>query len=186
MPKLFSQKHVIVSSTKPLIICITGPESSGKSTLAQAFSNHSSATVITEYAREYLSKLSRPYESKDLLEIAEQQHKLITSAQTPIVISDTGVEVVKIWHEEKFGPSAHLDQLFLEQQKLVAKYWLCKPDMPWQPDPLRENPTDRMRLFLLYKKLLEQHRLPFTVMSGSHPERMTQAKDILKHKKTLD
>ena len=34
-------------------------------------------------------------------------------------------------------------------------YLLCKPDIPWESDPLRENPNDRIKLFDIYKMELD-------------------------------
>ena len=44
---------------------------------------------------------------------------------------------------------------------------LCKPDLPWEPDPLRENPDDRERLFERYEELLDQLGKPYAVISGA-------------------
>ena len=57
----------------------------------------------------------------------------------------------------------------LKEQK-IDHYFLCKPDIPWEPDPLRENPEDRERLFKLYERgLLEIGA--YNVLSGNIEER---------------
>ncbi|MFP6606898.1 MAG: ATPase, partial [Myxococcota bacterium] len=46
------------------------------------------------------------------------------------------------------------------------EYLLAKPDLPWQPDPLRESPTDRDRLFGVYQTTLDAYGYPFTEIEG--------------------
>jgi nicotinamide riboside kinase len=65
--------------SKPYIITIVGPESSGKTTLARQLSQILKVPWVPEYAREYLSGLGRPYEEQDLSVIAEGQLKAISS-----------------------------------------------------------------------------------------------------------
>ena len=54
-------------------IVITGPESSGKTTLLNKINNKWNFTIIPEYARIYIDKLNRPYNYDDILEIAKGQ-----------------------------------------------------------------------------------------------------------------
>ena len=54
-------------------IVITGPESSGKTTLLNEINNKWNFTIIPEYARIYIDKLNRPYNYDDILEIAKGQ-----------------------------------------------------------------------------------------------------------------
>ena len=57
-------------------IIITGPESSGKSTISKELSNYFNFPLIEEYARTYLKKIERGYEIHDLVKIAKTQYKL--------------------------------------------------------------------------------------------------------------
>jgi nicotinamide riboside kinase len=162
------------------LIIITGPECSGKSSLTKDLSERLSAPAVYEYAREYLENIRRPYRADDLYEIAREQIKRIQSAlaeHPTLVISDTGPEVIEIWHREKFGePKPEL----LKLKKLLRPkhYLLCKPDLEWQPDPQRENPYDRDRLFELYRNLLEKDACSYTIISGE--KRVEQALQVLK------
>ena len=54
-------------------------------------------------------------------------------------------------------------------------YLLCNTDLPWEYDPLRENPDDRERLLELYKKELEDRGFPFAIISGTSKERLENA-----------
>ena len=159
-------------------IAITGPESSGKTTLANSLNNHyNNSTITPEFARIYLNKLNRKYNYSDLSKIAQRQKKneLITCKKnTRIVISDTCLQVIKIWSQEKFKKC---DPWILNYKENYTHYFLCKPDFPWKPDPLRENPLDRDRLFNLYLKDLQGK--PFTIVSGGKKSRLSIAKKII-------
>ena len=56
-----------------LKIIVTGPESSGKTTLCKAISEHYNLPFTKEFAREYLTDLGKNYLQEDLLEIATGQ-----------------------------------------------------------------------------------------------------------------
>ncbi len=158
-------------------IVITGPESTGKSTLAKQLADHFNAPLIKEFARVYLTNLSRKYRQSDLLEIAKGQLKLEKEAiiqNAELIICDTSIEVIKIWSEVKYG-TCNQSILNIYSKNLPDLYLLMTPDLPWQPDPLRENPNDRDILFKLYKNELISSKTPFLEISGSGNERIKMA-----------
>lgn len=156
-------------------IAVTGPESSGKTTLSQQLAHVLNAPWIPEYARDYLNELKRPYVLADLVEIAHGQLKHWQQfAHTDTLICDTDMLVLKVWSEFKFG---RLDAYISEQleQQEFDLYLLCKPDLPWEEDPLREHPEQRAELFAIYLIELKQRNLPFVVIEGRNEERLQQA-----------
>jgi nicotinamide riboside kinase len=54
-------------------ILILGPESTGKSTLAEDLAKHFREPWVPEFAREYLEKIDRPYRFEDLAEMGKGQ-----------------------------------------------------------------------------------------------------------------
>ncbi|MEY4642042.1 MAG: hypothetical protein RLZZ227_2036 [Pseudomonadota bacterium] len=160
----------------------TGPEASGKTTLASQMSAALNAPLITEVARDYLTTLyaQRPgyrYVESDLLNIARLQLQLEQQAlqSSPAqLVCDTDLLVIVIWSEVVFGSCAPpLMQLFEDSLDKKRHYLLCDyRDVPWEPDPLRENPHDRDRLFEHYLNRLHILGAPFSVVSGSRGERL--------------
>ncbi|MFK8006949.1 MAG: AAA family ATPase [Saprospiraceae bacterium] len=57
-------------------IILTGPESTGKSTLARQLAQVYNTVWVPEFARTYLEGLNRPYRGDDLLKIAKGQRDL--------------------------------------------------------------------------------------------------------------
>ncbi len=151
-------------------ICITGPESTGKSTLSAHLARKYKTTYVEEYARTYL-KNNTKYKYDDLLAIALGQHQLLTCAKEAnrLIISDTDLLTIIIWSKVVFG-KVDIEIHRLWREHLPQKYLLCKPDIPWEYDPLRENPNDRERLFEIYLKFVLDSGVDFDVITGSRSE----------------
>ncbi|MGB3587118.1 MAG: ATP-binding protein, partial [Tunicatimonas sp.] len=155
-------------------IITTGPESSGKSTLAQALAGYYQVVWVPEYARDYLNKLNRPYQEEDLLKIAKGQIKREDEAakgKPDLLICDTSLMVIKIWSEYRYR-RCHPWILKQIERRPLDLYLLCTPDIPWEPDPQRENPTNRDELFLLYQQALADE--PAVTIQGNYQQRLTQ------------
>lgn len=158
-------------------IAITGPESSGKTTLAKALAAYFGVPWVGEFARGYLDGSGRPYVEEDLLHMAEGQlraEQRVAAQRPDVLVCDTDLLVIRIWSQEKFG---RVDPR-LEAMVREATYHrtlLCKPDLPWEPDPLRENPHDRDRLFGIYQQELEAFGRHYSVIEGDRKERLHRA-----------
>ena len=156
-------------------VVVTGPESSGKTTLAQALASRYQAPWVPEYARTYLEQIKRAYREEDLLHIAQgqvEQEDQIARGEPLLLICDTSLLVIKIWSDYRY----HRCHPWIEQQlthRSVDHYLLCYPDIPWQPDPQRENPHDRNELFMLYQQNLSIK--PHTIITGSATARLETA-----------
>ncbi len=164
-----------------MIVC-TGPESSGKSTLAEQLALALGGVLVPEAARQVLPGLGNRYLPSDVYHIAEQQMRAeqaaLNSGNSPI-ICDTDLQVICIWWQERFGPiPAPLVSAYAAQAPRV--YLLCYPDLPWEPDPLRENPLDRERLFDLYEKDATARHLTYHIVRGQGDARLAGALDALK------
>ena len=152
-----------------LKIIVTGTESSGKTTLCKALSKHYNLPFTKEFAREYLTDLGKNYLQEDLLEIAKGQlenEQLITNNQQ-ISLHDTDLITLKIWSDYKYGNCNNWILEQIEKQKVENRFYLlCKPDLKWDYDPLRENPNDRDDLFAIYKKDLERLGHNYFIVEG--------------------
>lgn len=161
-------------------ILITGPESSGKSFLAKELSKHLNGVLVTEYVRQYLDGKTN-YNQKDLDCIAKGQFEAEQSGMikgTDYLVCDTGIEVVKIWSSEKYGNVSSLVS-DLYQKSEYDLVLLCKPNIPWVPDELRENPLDRDRLFKLYKEEMRIKYPKVALIDADFGKRLPQALQLL-------
>ena len=158
-----------------LKIIVTGPESSGKTTLCKALSKHFNLPFSKEYAREYLDALNRDYNQEDLLKIAKRQLK----SEQKMQLLDTDLITIKIWSKYKYGSCDKwiLDEI--EKQKSETRFYLlCKPDIPWESDLQRENPNDREDLFEIYKKEIESLGHDYFIVEGEN--RIEKSNQLIK------
>jgi len=159
-------------------IAITGPESSGKTTIASSLAKRLKCAYIPEFARHFLEKLNRSYTFHDLDIIAKGQIELWEKSKTECFISDTELLVIYIWSIYKYGEVSDFMEKALDEQFLKEKfqiYFVCSPNIPWEDDPLRENPNERQLLLELYIKELQKRNINFILLEGSPKERMTKA-----------
>jgi len=171
-------------STK--IIVITGPESSGKTTLASQLSDYWKMPLVSEVARDYLQE-KESYRQHDLLEIAKQQHnqeQTLLCKSPDRIICDTDLLVIMIWSEVKYGNCdpwiVSTFETSVKQKKIPRLYYLCDFQIPWQADRLRENPDNRDELFDLYLQKLQKYDLDYSIVKGQPKTRLQQ---VLKNSK---
>lgn len=161
---------------KQIKIAFTGPESSGKTTLAKIIATNFKGDYVEEFARVYLE--SNPtYTQRDLDVIAEGQVNL-WNIETDFLVADTEMTVICIWSHYKFGNiSDKIRNLFESQQ--FDLLFLCKPDIPWEYDVLRENPVNRDELFDLYHSFLLENKQNFVVVEGNEQQRLSIVKTAI-------
>ncbi len=152
-------------------IAITGPESSGKTTLCSQLAQHFSCLKLDEFAREYLEKTTQSYTLSDVEKIAELQWKIWQKAfnekERGYIICDTEMSVPKIWVEDKFSSnSPTINKLWKKQS--FDLIFLCYPDIPWESDPLREDPNRREELFVKYLNLFNREGRKIEILKGSN------------------
>lgn len=164
-------------TSKVLRVAVTGPESTGKSELAEALAGNFNTVWVPEYSREYLGSLEQAYTYEDILAIARGQYEKEQEMQghaSRMIFCDTEFIVTKIWCDEKYG-KCHPWILEMIHDVPYDLYLLCDTDLPWKPDPLRENPHDRDRLLALFEHELRSRSLPYVLISGTGPARVNAA-----------
>ena len=156
---------------------IIGPESTGKSTLAAYLAQRYDGVFVPEYAREYMESraCACEYTYQDVENIAryqvQQLHELSHSSaesllnlyRSDVIFFDTELIITKVWFLHKYG---HCPE-FLEQALRdypMDVYLLCYPDMPWQPDPVRENPNIREYLYDWYEREIQALGIPYYII----------------------
>ena len=149
-------------------IILTGPESSGKTSLAKAISTLYDVPWVSEYARQYLTEKDGIYEYEDLLKIAKGQieaENRFAKFKPEFLICDTSLLVIIIWSAHKFKKV----DVWIESEldKLKDCHWLlCKPDFPWEYDAFRESEHEREILYNLYLRTLKQKAFNFIELGG--------------------
>jgi len=164
-------------------IVVTGPESTGKTTLTEALALKLNATWIPEYARSYVEKLQRPYHYQDLENIAkhqiQQEKKYSKNANNGILLMDTWLIVTKIWFEVVYGNSPPWVDEYLASSE-IDLFLVCSPDIPWVADQVRENGGEmRKVLFDRYCKEIEFYGFSYEIVEGFGDIRFQNALKLL-------
>lgn len=169
---------------------ITGPESTGKSTLSDSLAKHFGGKVVKEYARGYVEKLPLPYIFEDVEIIAKQQiadynitkHK---AGKHQPVFFDTFLIITKVWFEEVFNccPIWFNEAINIYTADFAL---LCAPDLPWEADGVRENPHKRQYLFDCYESELKYYNIPYGIVRGVGEERIGNAAKLVESQLKYD
>lgn len=159
--------------------------------MCDLLAKHFSTLWCPEYAREYLLNNGVAYNYDTLLEIAkgqialEEKHERLVNASCQhanqkMLFIDTDMYVIKIWSEFVFNKcqSYILHQIATRPYDL---YLLCKPDLPWQYDVLREAPRieTRNQLYTIYKEHMISQHVPWIEIYGSYEQRLQLAIDAV-------
>lgn len=180
----YSCIFVPMDHTSPQIrIAVTGPESTGKTTLAMQLADICNGQYIPEFAREYVEKLPHHYTYDDVEAIAikqVEQYQATKSSAQRLFIFDTWLIITKVWFNWVFNKTPDwLDQQIREYS--IDLFLLCLPDLPWQPDPVRENGGEnRLKLLDMYRNELRHYGFSFVEIGGVGDERLQSALRALK------
>jgi len=162
-----------------LKILITGPESTGKTTLATQLSEQLSINLLPDYSRIYLEKYGPDYAYDDILLMAKEHHALLHSVSPKEdIILDSYMLNYQIWSEYKYNTC---DSWILDQVKMMDMdyIFLLYPDIMWEPDPLRESKEEREILFDIYNQKLIQLKIGFHIIKGEKAQRIKAVNEML-------
>ena len=157
-------------------LVLTGSESTGKTTLARALAAHYHTSWVPEFARGYAEQRKGLLTAADVEPIAWGQLAAEDAAEGKggVVVLDTDLlstivyarhyyEVVPSWLETALGGSP------------PSFYLLCDIDLPWVADGVRDRGDEREKIHRLFRKALEKRDLPFELVTGTGPARLTAA-----------
>ncbi len=166
-----------------LKIAILGPESTGKTMLAEQLAAHFHTDFVPEYSREYLKDFQGKYGINDVIAIAKGQQQSIEETAKKgkeILISDTEAIVNKVWCEYVFKQTPKEIEDLVQKQDFDL-YLLCDTDLEWTFDPLRENPNleERKNIFALYLKTLNEIKANYFIISGKEDSRLAHTLEAI-------
>lgn len=167
-------------------IVLFGPESTGKTTLAQKLADYYNTLWVPEYAREYLqNKWNDEREicnMDDLLPIAKGQMKMeneLASQVYDLLICDTDLLETVVYSQAYFKGKCPEELWKYAVENTYDMYFLTYIDAPWVKDDLRDRPNDREEMFQLFKNALEDTNKPYNLISGCLDNRMKKCIEII-------
>ncbi len=152
---------------QPLLVCLYGPESVGKTTMAQQLADHYQTVYVPEVARDLIT--SNDLTSDDYARIAIAQTAAVKRAipqANRVLICDTDLITTQLYATiyEVEHPPILTD---LAAQEKFDAYFLLNPDVPWVADGLRDLGHRRAEMYVLFEKALTERGIRYVVVSGS-------------------
>ena len=171
---------------KTQLICIIGPECTGKTTLAGLLAERLECPWVPEYLRSFCDLRGRTPMVGEQRSIMEKQYQQEEAARMrasiagqPYVFCDTAPLLTAIYSQFVFGD----DGLLERARQLQARYrltLLLEPDIDWVPDGLqRDGPHVRAPVQALLESELAQVAVPVARVTGSGPARLQSALEAL-------
>lgn len=154
-------------------ICLFGPESTGKTTLAQALASHYQTRWVPEYAR-MLIESNNTLHKEDIILIAKGQCALedaIAPMANKRLFCDTDVLATMLWSKWLYQ-SCPKEVEALAYKKTYDLYLLMSPDLEWIPDQARYFPEKRQEFFDNCREMLEVNKRPYVVITGTGNDRL--------------
>ena len=154
-------------------ICLHGPESTGKSTIAPRLADHFHSICIAEFGRTYCEAFGTDLTMADLIMIAaahDAKTRAAVAAGSFPVILDTDPLMSAVWADMMFG---RRDPWFDVWGNTADLYLLFDIDLPWEADGTRMFGTlaDRQRFFDLCKAELDRRGVRWALVSGQGERR---------------
>ena len=159
-------------------VCVFGPESTGKTTLARRLAKHFSTVTVPEYARTLIEMQQGRIAAPDMLLIARGQtasEEALARNAHRLLICDTDARSTCIWSAVLFGTCSEALRALADTRRCDL-YLLLDVDVPWVADVARYLPENRRDFFNRCESELRAAGLPYLVIRGDWDQRFEQAR----------
>jgi HTH-type transcriptional regulator, transcriptional repressor of NAD biosynthesis genes len=153
-------------------ICLTGPESTGKTELARRIARELGVPWLREFAREYAEAREGILSAADVEAIAHGQIAILESAgDAPLLVLDTDLISTVVYARHYYGSCP----AWIEEEarrRRADLYLLLATDVEWKPDPARDAGGEaREELFDAFRAALDEFGTRWQIVSGAWEER---------------
>ncbi len=172
----FQYWHFIPTVVRPYFvkkICFYGPESTGKSTMAEHIARYYETEFVPEVSKEIVT--TNDFTIDDIIKIGYAQTERVlakTKTANKILICDTDVITTEIYCQHYLKT---IPPILFELEKMVTYhlYFLFVPDVPWVADGIRDLGEDEKRkeMFEIFKNELGRRSIQYILVKGNWEER---------------
>lgn len=162
-------------------VVLFGPESTGKSTLAEQLATYYETFWVPEFSRSYAKEKleeGKTLMREDVLPIAYGQIEIenrLSKLSNKLLICDTDLLETKVYSEmyyDGFCPKI-LKEFALKNT--YDLYLLTNIDIPWEADEIRDRPNQREDMFQAFQDSLIEYKKPYFQLNGTMKERFDLA-----------
>ena len=162
------------------LVVLTGPESSGKTLLAERLQRHFGGLVVGEYVRHFIEQQGRDTCLADIPAIARGQLEWEDAARARephLLILDTHLLSNILWSHTLFGDCPDWLEPTLLQRHYDLHLLLSPEGVEWQADGQRCQPelAERLRFHRNCRAWLQRHARPWVAIGGDWAQREAQA-----------
>lgn len=162
-------------------ICISGSESTGKSTLAERLADYFETAFVPEMAREVIETTDEVV-FDDLLKIATL-HATTINERLPlankILICDTDVNITRSYAKYLFNQPLEVPE-WIDAANQFHLHLFLDTDCPYVQDGTRLSEVERNALSGYHERQLQESGIAYVKIGGSWEERFEQAKTVIK------
>ncbi len=158
-------------------VVVFGPESTGKTMLAERLAAHYRTVWVPEWARGHLDPANGQCEPDDFPRIALAQaasEDALALQAHRVLISDTDTITTTIWSEVYLGGCAEWIR-DLARSRRHDLHLMCDIDVPWVADGQRDMPHRREEFRERCRAALITHGRPFVEIRGDWDTRFRTA-----------
>jgi NadR type nicotinamide-nucleotide adenylyltransferase len=165
-----------------LRICVTGPESTGKTTLARQLAEWANTEWVPEASRIHAERVRRTLTAADVAPIARVHIALADAGAvmawargSALVVLDTDLVSTVIYARHYYGKVPRwLERV--ERARRAHLYLLCDVDVPWVPDGVRDRPANRQAMFDTFRHALARRGAKTVIVRGDWETRAAIAR----------
>jgi NadR type nicotinamide-nucleotide adenylyltransferase len=166
-------------------VCVTGPESTGKTTLAARLAEQAKTEWVPEASRIYAERKGAPLTVADVAPIAREHIALADAAAerarsrgASVLVFDTDLLSTVVYSRYYYGTvESWIERV--ERARRADLYLLCDVDVPWLPDGIRDRPANRDEMFALVREALVRRKARVVTVRGSWDERWAIAREAI-------
>jgi nicotinamide riboside kinase len=165
-------------------IVLTGPESTGKTTLARALAATLRAPCVPEASR-LLAEAMAPQLLSDatvepIAQLAMRMADEALSLSPDMAVFDTDLVSTVVYARHYYGscPAWIVEEA---RRRKAEHYLLCLPDLPWVSDGVRDQPTERDTLLQSFREVLREIGADAVEIHGVGEARLNAARAAVQH-----
>lgn len=161
-------------------LVVTGPESTGKTTLATALGAHFGVPQVGETARHYAEarlaegRALTAGDAEPIARAAIEAEDALLAASPAMLVLDTDLISTVLYARHYYGSSP----AWMEEAARARRgdlYLLCDIDLPWFPDGVRDRPEQRDAMHALFRATLREFGCFVAPVGGSGGARLDAA-----------